>query len=68
MLMSSGFPVAVAAFVGRQRERANVAELVVGGRVVTLTGSGGCGKTRLAMEAVGDATVRFSDGVGWVDL
>jgi hypothetical protein len=46
MAMQSGLPVGVAAFVGRKRERAKVAELVADARVVTLTGTGGCGKTR----------------------
>jgi hypothetical protein len=36
--------------------------------VVTLTGSGGCGKTRLAVEVVGDVGSRFADGACWVDL
>ena len=66
--MQSGLPVGVAAFVGRERERAKVADLVAEARVVTLTGSGGCGKTRLAVEVAGDVTSRFSDGACWVDL
>ena len=66
--MQSGLPVGVAAFVGRERERAKVADLVADARVVTLTGSGGCGKTRLAVEVVGDVASRFSDGACWVDL
>ena len=66
--MRSGLPVGVAAFVGRERERSEVAALLADARVVTLTGSGGCGKTRLAMEAAGDATSRFPDGAFWVDL
>ena len=61
-------PVGVAAFVGRERERAKVAGLVTGGRVVTLTGSGGCGKTRLAVEVTGDVASRFGDGACWVEL
>lgn len=64
----TGLPVRVAAFVGRARERAKVADLVADTRVVTLTGSGGCGKTRLALEVVGDVASRFSDGACWVDL
>jgi hypothetical protein len=64
----SGLPVGVAAFVGRERERAKVAELVAGDRVVTLTGTGGCGKTRLAVEVAGDVAARFADGACWVDL
>nr|WP_255426591.1 LuxR C-terminal-related transcriptional regulator [Pseudonocardia sp. C8] len=63
-----GLPAGVAAFVGRRRERAKVADLVAGSRVVTLTGSGGCGKTRLALEVARDVVSRFSDGVSWVDL
>ena len=68
MEMRSGLPVGIAAFVGRKRERAKVADLVANARVVTLTGSGGCGKTRLAVEVVGDVASRFSDGACWVDL
>jgi predicted ATPase/DNA-binding CsgD family transcriptional regulator len=66
--MQSRLPVGVAAFVGRGRERSKVADLVADARVVTLTGSGGCGKTRLAMEVIGDLASRFPDGVCWVDL
>jgi len=66
--MQSGLPVRVAAFVGRERERAKVADLVADARVVTLTGPGGCGKTRLAVEVVGDVASRFPDGACWVDL
>ena len=63
-----GLPVGVAAFVGRAHERAKVAALLEDGRVVTLTGSGGCGKTRLAMEVAGDVASRFAEGACWVDL
>jgi predicted ATPase/DNA-binding CsgD family transcriptional regulator len=68
MEMHSGLPVGVAAFVGRRRERAKVAELVADARVVTLTGSGGCGKTRLVVEVADDVASWFSDGARWVDL
>lgn len=68
MEMQSRLPVGVAAFVGREPERAKVADLVGDARVVTLTGSGGCGKTRLAVEVAGDVASRFSDGACWVDL
>ena len=68
MEMQRALPVGVAAFVGRERERAKVADLVADARVVTLTGSGGCGKTRLAVEVAGDVASRFSDGAFWVDL
>ncbi len=68
MGMQSGLPVGVAAFVGRELERATVADLVADARVVTLTGSGGCGKTRLAVEVAGDVASWFPDGARWVDL
>jgi predicted ATPase/DNA-binding CsgD family transcriptional regulator len=68
MEMPSGLPVGVAAFVGRAHERVKVADLVAEARVVTLTGSGGCGKTRLAVEVAGDLASWFPDGACWVDL
>src|SRR5680860_412668 len=68
MAMQRGVPVGVAAFIGRARERAKVADLLAESRVVTLTGSGGCGKTRLAVEVAGDVAARFTDGARWVDL
>jgi predicted ATPase/DNA-binding CsgD family transcriptional regulator len=68
MEMRSRLPVGVAAFVGRERERASLAELIADARVVTLTGAGGCGKTRLALEVAGDVASRFTDGTWWVDL
>jgi predicted ATPase/DNA-binding CsgD family transcriptional regulator len=67
-VMQSRLPVGVATFVGRERERAKVAALLADARVVTLIGPGGCGKTRLAVEAVSDVASRFSDGARWVDL
>ena len=68
MEMQSGLPVGVAAFIGRAPERAKVAELIAHARVVTLTGAGGCGKTRLALEVTGDVASRFPDGAHWVNL
>ena len=63
-----GLPVAVSILVGRERERAEVAELVAETRLVTLTGSGGCGKTRLALEVAHDVAPRFQHGAYWVEL
>src|SRR5512133_2382035 len=54
--MQRGLPVGVSAFVGREHERAKVADLVTDARVVTLTGSGGGGKTRLAVEVAAGLT------------
>jgi predicted ATPase/DNA-binding CsgD family transcriptional regulator len=60
--------VAVSTLVGRKQARAEVAELVTGMRLVTLTGSGGCGKTRLALEVAHDVAPGFGHGVWWVEL
>jgi predicted ATPase/DNA-binding SARP family transcriptional activator len=56
-------PARLTSFVGRERELAAVGELVGGARLVTLTGAGGAGKTRLALECAAGAGDRFRDGV-----
>jgi predicted ATPase/DNA-binding CsgD family transcriptional regulator len=55
-------------FVGRQREIAMVLRLVRDNRLVTLTGDGGCGKTRLAVEVAAREAARYLHGAWWVDL
>jgi predicted ATPase/DNA-binding CsgD family transcriptional regulator len=64
----AGLPVAVSTLVGREQERTELVELVGEARLVTLTGSGGCGKTRLALEVAHDAAPRHDDGASWVEL
>jgi predicted ATPase len=64
----AGLPVAVSTLVGREQERAEVAGLVAETRLVTLTGSGGCGKTRLALEVAHDVAPGFEHGACWVEL
>jgi predicted ATPase/class 3 adenylate cyclase len=63
-------PVPATPLVGRQREAAALADLVVreGARLVTLTGPGGVGKTRLAMEAAERLGPHFADGARFVEL
>ena len=61
-------PLQLSSFVGRERELAEVGDLLGKTRLLTLTGSGGCGKTRLALAAVGRASGLFGDDVGWVWL
>jgi predicted ATPase/DNA-binding CsgD family transcriptional regulator len=58
-------PVALTSFVGRREELAEVGRLLRDSRLVTLTGSGGCGKTRLAFQAAAGLTSTHPDGV-WV--
>ncbi len=61
-------PVALSSFIGRVRERAAVADLLTLSRLVTLTGTGGAGKTRLAMQVVAERAPGYYDGVRFVDL
>jgi predicted ATPase/DNA-binding CsgD family transcriptional regulator len=65
---SAELPLAVSTLVGREQERAEVAELVAETRLVTLTGSGGCGKTRLALEVARDVSPGFEHGACWMEL
>jgi predicted ATPase/DNA-binding SARP family transcriptional activator len=63
-------PVQVTGFVGRERELAELRGLLEGGdsRLITLTGPGGIGKTRLAIEAARAAGAQFADGVVFAPL
>jgi Predicted ATPase len=61
-------PVQLTSFIGRERERETVRALINDHRVVTLIGSGGCGKTRLAIQVGAELLDQFPDGVRFVDL
>ncbi|MCX4759675.1 LuxR C-terminal-related transcriptional regulator [Streptomyces sp. NBC_01275] len=61
-------PVALTSFVGRQQEHSEVRRLLGRARLVTLTGMGGVGKTRLATEVAAASRKAFADGVWLVDL
>jgi predicted ATPase len=65
---TTNFPIQLATFVGRDQELAEVVKLVRGSRLVTLTGMGGTGKTRLALQAGAAMADEFADGVWLVDL
>ena len=60
--------VQLTSFIGREKEIEEIKSLLIEHRLVTITGAGGCGKTRLAMEAVNDIVNDFNDGVWFVDL
>jgi predicted ATPase/DNA-binding SARP family transcriptional activator len=64
----SNLPTRMTSFVGRTLEVREVAGLLEAGRLVTLTGPGGIGKTRLALEAAEQLRSRFPGGVWWIDL
>lgn len=63
-----GSPLQLSSFVGREREVGEVEHLLEKTRLLTLTGSGGAGKTRLALAAVDRVAGKFEDGAAWVWL
>ncbi len=63
-----GFPAALTSFVGRARVVDEVADLLARDRLVTVTGPGGAGKTRLAGEVGRQVAGRFADGVWLAEL
>jgi len=66
----TNLPVQLTPLIGRDRELAEVATLLrdKGVRLLTLTGTGGTGKTRLALQAAADVVETFQDGVFFVSL
>jgi DNA-binding SARP family transcriptional activator len=61
-------PAQLTSFLGREQDLAMLGKLLSEGRLVTLTGAGGSGKTRLAVEFAAGAVERFADGVWLADL
>ena len=73
----TNLPIPLSSFIGREEETATVKRLLAAGagssaappvRLLTLTGPGGSGKTRLAIRAATDLLDAFADGVWWVEL
>src|SRR4051795_12313776 len=67
-ISNTNLPRPASSFVGRERKTAEVAELARGHRLVTLSGPGGSGKTRLSIEAASELVGEFKAGVFWVSL
>ncbi|MBK9049896.1 MAG: AAA family ATPase [Chloroflexi bacterium] len=67
-LATTNLPLQLTSFIGRERELAEVSQLIFQSRLVTLTGAGGCGKTRLALHASHSLSKSFPDGVWFVNL
>jgi predicted ATPase/class 3 adenylate cyclase/DNA-binding NarL/FixJ family response regulator len=67
-VVSHNLPVHLTNFIGRQAEIADVRQLLTDNRLVTLTGAGGAGKTRLAVQVTAELAGEFGDGVCYVDL
>jgi len=70
-VISQRLPVQLTSFVGRQAELSQVHELLTQNRLLTLTGAGGAGKTRLAIQTAGQLSSEFGQfpqGIWYVDL
>ena len=61
-------PAQISSFVGRTAEQAEISSLVMTSRLVTLTGAGGVGKTRLALQVAADQLEGAGGGVWFIDL
>ena len=66
--LPNNLPRQLTSFVGRGREMAEVKRLLSTTYLLTLSGSGGCGKTRLALQVAADLLEEFADGVWLVEL
>jgi predicted ATPase len=65
---TNNLPSQLTSFVGREREIQEISAMLESSRLVTLAGSGGCGKTRLALRIGADFADRVADGVWFVEL
>jgi predicted ATPase/class 3 adenylate cyclase len=61
-------PMELTSFIGREKETAVVCEMITANRLVTLTGVGGTGKTRLALHVARELRIQFLDGVWLAEL
>ncbi len=65
---ANNLPLQMTSFVGRQPEMAEIRELLSVHRLVTLTGAGGCGKSRLSLQVAAELVETYSDGVWLTEL
>jgi predicted ATPase/class 3 adenylate cyclase/DNA-binding CsgD family transcriptional regulator len=65
---NQSLPTQLTSFVGRVAQMTEICDLLAGNRLVTLTGAGGAGKTRLAIQVAAVAAADFGEGVSYVDL
>jgi predicted ATPase/DNA-binding SARP family transcriptional activator len=67
-LFADNLPAQLTRFIGREQEMVEVKRLLSRTRLLTLTGAGGCGKTRLALQVAADLVEEYADGVWLVEL
>jgi predicted ATPase/class 3 adenylate cyclase len=66
--LPNNLPQQLTSFIGREKESVEVKSLLEKTRLLTLTGSGGCGKTRLSLHVAADVLDQYPDGVWLVEL
>jgi predicted ATPase/class 3 adenylate cyclase len=66
--LQHNLPPQLTSFIGREKEIDELKGMIAGQRLITLTGSGGAGKTRLALRVAGDLLHEFAHGVWFVEL
>ncbi|MGH3672030.1 MAG: AAA family ATPase, partial [Pseudonocardiaceae bacterium] len=66
--MPNNLPGELTSFVGREAEQGQIADSLERVRLLTLTGAGGCGKTRLGLQVAAEVVDHHPDGVWWVEL
>ena len=64
----NNLPQQATSFIGREKELEELNRLLARTRLLTLTGSGGCGKTRLSLQLAADSLEQFPDGAWFVEL
>ena len=68
VVAAENLPVQLSSFIGRKTEIGGICDALADNRLVTLTGAGGAGKTRLAIQIAAETATEFADGVWYVDL
>jgi predicted ATPase/class 3 adenylate cyclase len=66
--ISNNLPAQLTSFIGREKEMAEIKQALAEHRLVTLTGSGGAGKSRLSLKVAADALDQFRNGIWFVEL
>ncbi|HSJ05028.1 MAG TPA: adenylate/guanylate cyclase domain-containing protein, partial [Verrucomicrobium sp.] len=66
--VANNLPIQLSTFIGREREMAEVKRVLGGTRLLTLTGMGGTGKTRLSLQVAADVLDHYPDGVWLVEF
>jgi predicted ATPase len=66
--LSTNLPTLVSSFIGREKEQDEIKNLLAKNRLVTLTGLGGIGKTRLSIQAARESLTHYPDGVWLVEF